>query len=239
MHHPLSLRAATINLLPYQRQLENIYEVDVPQNVDDFLISDAYLARCLGGENGWLDSGEQLLVHEDEDCLNISLYIDQAILDRLQADDPTENLHSGNLADFCIVVEGVSHFLYLLWNAHFDRPVSLLELEIQAEVDKYIAASCLFSQQSRGQVPPGLTRWLFSEPAFDSRLDDVARRRYQDANYYAGRFCAEIEDRYLRQKRPGSLIKELRRFYRLTRWQKIDRIESLPLGERVSSLRLN
>ena len=211
----------------------------MPHNVDDFLISDAEVARDLGGESGWLDTHEQLLVQEEGEDLALSLYIDAAVLRRLDDDNPVERLHAGNLNDFCIVLEGVSHFLYLLWNAGFDRPVSLLELELQAEVDKYVVTSFLFSLQSEGRVPPGLTRWLFSNPAYDERLDRASRRRYEDANYYAGRFCSQIEDHYLRRRRPGSLIKEVRRFYRLTRWQKIDRIESLPVNRAPPTYRLN
>ena len=39
---------------------------------------------------------------------------------------------------FCLALEGVSHFLYLIWNASFDRSVTLLEMELQAEIDKFV-----------------------------------------------------------------------------------------------------
>ena len=211
----------------------------MPENVDDFLISDANVAKDLGAGNAWLDTDEQLLVQEEGNDLALSLYINDAVLSRLDDDDPIECLHGGNFSDFCIVLEGVSHFLYLLWNARFERPVSLLELELQAEVDKYVVSSFLFSLQSEGQVPPGLSRWLFANPAYDDRLDRVSRQRYEDANYYAQRFCTQIEDHYFRRRAPGSLIKEVRRFYRLTRWQKIDCIEALPLGRPLTPYRLN
>lgn len=207
--------------------------------MDDFLISDAALARDLGGEENWLATEEQLLVEQDGEDLALSLYIDQGVLDRLADDDPLTRLHAGNLADFCIVLEGVSHFLYLLWNARYERPVSLLDLELQAEVDKYVVSSFLFSLQTPGHVPANLSRWLFANPAYDDRLDREARRRYQDANHYAARFCARIEDHYLRRRRSGSLINEVRRFYRLTRSQKIARIESLPRYRPRTSYQLN
>ncbi len=43
------------------------------------------------------------------------------------------------LAGFCQAAEGVSHFLYLHHRAQASRPVSLLELEAQAELDKYLS----------------------------------------------------------------------------------------------------
>ena len=211
----------------------------MPHNVDDFLISDAKLAKDLGGTSNWLDTEEQLLVQQEGEDLAISLYIDEGVLQRLAKDDPIAHLHRGNLTDFCIVLEGVSHFLYLVWNAGFERPVSLLELELQAEVDKYVVSSFLFGVQTEGRIPPNLSQWLFHKPAYDDRLDQISRQRYEDANYYAERFCSQIEDHYLRRRRPGSLINEIRRFYRLTRWQKIDRIESLPLRRTFTPYRLN
>ena len=221
--------AAAIRLNPLQRQLERIYEVEVPHDVDDFLTSDRDLLHELAENGATLDTSEQLLVCEDGDYLDISLYIDYAVVERLADDDPTVHLHGGNLNDFCTVLEGVSHFLYLTWNAGFERQVSLLELELQAEVDKYITSTFLFGLQGEGKVPTGLAEWLFENPSFEESLEPQARRRYEDANYYAGRFCAELEERFLRGRRAGGLVNELRRFYRLTQRQKISRIESAPL----------
>lgn len=228
-----------INLHALQRRLENIYDLNIPHNVDDFLIRDPKRAKYLHGTSSWRDTEELLLVEQEGDDLSISLYIDATVLHRLTKDNPTERLHAGNLSDFCIVLEGVSHFLYLVWNAGFDRPVSLLELELQAEVDKYVVSSFLFSQQTEGQVPSGLSSWLFSNPAYDIQLDPTSRKRYAHAHYYAERFCAQIEDHYLRRRRPGSLINDIRRFYRLTGCQKIDRIASLPSRRSPLTYRLN
>ncbi len=207
-----------------QRQLERIYQVEISHNVDDFLISDQKLALFLSGLSGAPASSEQLFIREDGDNLDVSLYVDLSVVKRLAADDPTSRLHAGNIGDFCTVLEGVSHFLYLLWNARFGREISALELELQAEVDKYITLSLLLEQQDRGSVPSTLVSHLFNEQVFDIRLDPVRRKRYQEANYYARKFCLTLETRYPKIHRSRGLINELRRFYRLTRWQKIKHI---------------
>lgn len=217
-------KGPVVHFNAFQRELERIYEVAVPHDVDDFVISDEALARHLGQRAGSPHATEQLFVREAEDALDISLYIAEEVVERLSRDDPIIKLHGGNLGDFCTALEGVSHFLYLTWNARHAREVSALELELQAEVDKYFVSTFLFSRQRDGDIPDGLGNWLFDSPCFDARLDEATRRRYEEANYYAARFCAELEHRYLREKRSGNLINELRRFYRLTRWQKIDRI---------------
>ena len=213
-----------MRLAHLQHQLERIYEVTVPHDVEDFVFSDAGMARTLGALTQFPTTSEQLFVHEDCDGLDVSLYLEQSVVDHLRDDDPTEHLHEGNLAAFLTALEGVSHFLYLTWNAGFAREVSVLELEMQAEVDKYITTSFLFGQQDEGRVPAELSDRLFNDPNFDERFDHTIRRRYAEANYYAGKFCRGIEEKYLSSPRGLGLINELRRFYRLTRWQKVDHI---------------
>lgn len=154
------------------------------------------------------------------------MYIDHEIVSRLRQDDPTERLHGGNLADFCTTLEGISHFLYLTWNAGYERGVSLLELEMQAEVDKFVASAFLFGRQHSGYIPGTLSAWLFDNPDFDVALDRESLTRYQHANFYASRYCNYLENRFLRGRRGGSMVNELRRFYRLRQEQKIERIKS-------------
>ena len=72
-----------------------------------------------------------------------------------QRRDPLEALDEGNLADYCTALEGVSHFHYLVWSLARGRNVSLLELELQAEVDKYASAVALLTRQRAGRFPGG------------------------------------------------------------------------------------
>ena len=209
-----------------QRQLERIYEVQVPHAVEDFLVTDPAWLNRIEDSPGAEHVQEKLLVRQDGDDVEVALFLHRELVERLHRDDPVEHLHRGNFADLCLALEGVSHFLYLTWNAGFDRAVSLLELEMQAEVDKYVTTAFLFGRQAEGRVPSSLYQWLFQEHSFDRHLDARASRRYRDASRYAGKFCSRIESRYLRAKRPGSLVNELRRFYRLPQREKISCIES-------------
>ena len=207
-----------------QRHLQRIYEVDVPHNVEDFVVTDRALLKALGDQTRQAD--EKLVVIQNGEEVELALYLDPELMERLREDDPTQRLHDGNIADFCTALEGVSHFLYLTWNAGYERGVSLLELEVQAEVDKYVSTAMLFGSQDGGKVPQQLYAWLFDDPVFDESLDGESLRRYRDANYYASRYCSQIETRYFRQRRCGNLMNELRRFYRLPHHHKIKRIES-------------
>jgi hypothetical protein len=87
--------------------------------------------------------------------MQLGLYLAPGLLDRLRQDDPLRRLHDGNLADLCLLIEGVSHFLGVAWHATQERPVTCLELELQAEIDKYVLALLLAARQRRGRVPRG------------------------------------------------------------------------------------
>ncbi|MGF1527504.1 MAG: hypothetical protein ACFCBW_12030 [Candidatus Competibacterales bacterium] len=215
-----------------QRHLEGIYELGEGLDVAAFTVTDVeWLTHVDPGARG--DSavvgGERLLVRQADDELQLALYLDPAVLSRLADDDPWTHLHDGNLADYCTALEGVSHFRYLCWNAGHGRPVTALELEMQAEVDKYIAVATLLGRQGAGRVPRALRPRLFDEPQFHAGLSKGLTRRYYDANRYADRYVRHLEDAYLRRATSGeaTLVRDLRRFYRLSLRDKIRRIEAV------------
>jgi hypothetical protein len=208
-----------------QRYLERIYEVEIGYRVEDFLITDPMTALRLDTSPGARESDEKLLVLEADGTLDLSLYLDPGLVGRLRSDDPTARVHRGNLFDLATAVEGVSHFLLVAWSALNARRVSLLELEIQAEVDKYVTCALLWSRQSSGRLPAALHEWLFGAPRFDSALAHDELERYRRAHVWAARFCSGLERRYLQTGRGAAMMRELRRFYRLPREEKIRRSE--------------
>ncbi|ROR32206.1 hypothetical protein [Inmirania thermothiophila] len=216
-----------MDLASLQETLQQIYDVDPGHDVRRFVITDARLARILGGGR---ESPERLLVRCEAGEVALSLYIDEAVLARLRRDDPLRELHPGNLADFCTALEGVSHFVYLAFHAGHDRPVTRLELELQAEVDKYVTAAALMVRQRRRLPPRALRRRLFHHVRFAAGMPAEELRRYWWANRYADLYCAGIE-RVLRQgPRLPPLANELRRFYRLPQAGKIARARRFAAG---------
>src|SRR6202035_5052149 len=123
----------------------------------------------------------------------MSLYLDPELLERLDRADPMERLHDGNVADYWTALEGVSHFIYLAWNAGHDRGVSLLELELQAEIDKYVSSWLLLREQDPARSPAELHRLLFERSHVDVRLAGERCELYREANQYAARFCRRLE----------------------------------------------
>jgi hypothetical protein len=213
--------------------LAEIYDLEMSYDIDDFIVMDADLAAEFDHQGRLVD--EKLLIAEGAGHAEVSLYLERSVVRRLEAHDPNECLDGNNLADFWTVFEGVSHFAYYAWNAEIGKAVRLLEMELQAEVDKFIATRVLLERQGE-RPPPSLHAWLFDLPRFDARLTSPELMRYRDANHYAAKYCmkltADLErgsDRRLAERMgsgQGALWRELRQFYRLTQPQKIQHIEA-------------
>ncbi len=209
-----------------QRSLAKLYETPVAHCVSDFLVTDARVAAALERPAQARHNAERLLLQQTEDSLDITLFIDAAVLAALDVSDPFANLHAENLNDFLIALEGVSHFHYLVWNATYDRQVTQLELELQAEVDKFVTAMQLLDEQGAGAAPTALHDALFTAVTYHADLDADSDRRYREANRYAGKYCRALTRRFPGQHREPSFVNELRRFYRLPQNEKIRAIET-------------
>jgi hypothetical protein len=121
----------------------------------------------------------------------------------------------------------VSHFVYVAWNAGFDKPVTLLELELQAEVDKFVMGTWLLGAQNDGRFPRELHHVLFERTRIDAVAAGSRAGLYRTATSYAARFCRRVAG-LLEHRRRAALrdaLAELRRFYRLGNSRKLDHIE--------------
>lgn len=208
-----------------QALLQRIYALETPLAVEDFLVTDRAFANALDDSASARDCDEKLLLAHDEHGVSMSLFVDAALLERLAEADPDENLDEHNLADFCVALEGVSHFLYVAERAAQDRPVTLLELELQAEVDKYLGVQSMLHQQGKPGAPRRLLRRLFEQVSFVEDLNEDEASRYRGANHYARRYCGHLERQYLGRS-PARLTEEVRRFYTFTQPEKLRHIDS-------------
>ena len=196
-------------LTPLQRGLELLNRVETHLDVNDFLIDEDTRARLWDARA----PREQLLLAERDGDLELALFVDQRTLANLAARDPRDRLDDHNLGDFLLAVEGVSHFVYVVWRARHERQVSALELELQAEIDKYV--TCLLTMDGQGGAPADLRARLFDRVSFYDDLDGEERERYQVANSNARSYAASLNDRFVARGDVVGMLAELRRFYRL------------------------
>lgn len=200
-----------------QGLLGRLYDVPLEHDVYDFLVTDRTTLRDLDPHPEGQCPEEELLLAESAGDAGLSLYIDPGVLERLERTDPLGALTEENLADYCTALEGVSHFVYCAWRLTADVPVSLLELETQAEVDKYAATVFLIADQRGGGYPGEVHPRLFDRVDFDRRLTTAQVARYRAAHRCAAQYCRRLERRFVRRGRAQveALVRELRRFYRL------------------------
>jgi hypothetical protein len=181
-----------------QRGLEGLYRLDPAPSVAGFLVERATGVR------------EELLIVEDED-LYLGLVLDPALGAVLGG----SCLADENVAEFCLLVEGVSHYLFVVYCVRERRRVSALELEIQGEIDKYVA--CLFLARRAPSFTVERIRGRLYE-SFELRggLDPALEVRYSLANALARRYTRLLEERFVRGLGGlAAMLRELRRFYRM------------------------
>jgi hypothetical protein len=200
-----------------QRGLELLYRIETHLDVRNYIVSEQERSRSLAGgtEPGTeRRPREQLLVSHDDGELALGLYLDAGALANLERHDPHAGLGTHNFGDFCLVVEGVSHFIYVAQCAAADRSVTALELELQAEVDKY--ASCVLLDDEATGASRKLRALLFDDILFANDLGPIERARYETANREARTYAGALERRYLRGAGAvAGMLNELRQFYRL------------------------
>ena len=205
-----------------QGGLEAMYRVSTSLDVVDFLVDEAG-RRVFSADRA---PGEQLFVREDPDGVSLSLFVDEGALGRLASHDPRLRLDERNLPDFLLALEGVSHFVYLAWRIQHERPVSAVELELQAEVDKF-AVLLLVGWAQNGAPDGALRERLFRRIRYLPDLSTDERARYLLANEAANDYCRGLEHRFVRRGAADELLVELRRFYQQDLAGKLDRVSSL------------
>jgi hypothetical protein len=213
-----------VGLNALQDRLERLYDLRTPHRVEDFLLHDPALLQALTGTPHTPGPPEQLVLVQDGEAVDVGLFLERGLLERLSAEDPAADLRADNLQDFCVALEGVSHFLLVAWAAGHERRVTLFELELQAEVDKYVTTAALLA--SRRGERRRLRRALFEEVRFRPGLAPDALHRYREANRLAARYCGALDERFELPVESAALTTELRRFYRLPREAKVRHIEA-------------
>ena len=188
---------------PIQRGLERLYRLERAPDVADFVFATPKR-----------HPREELLVRPAGDGLEIRLVLDAALL-----------AGARGLEDTLLLVEGVSHYLCVVFRARQGRPVTAMELELQAEVDKFVACLALWRGRRRGRPPAGVVRRALSRFAVSPHLRGELRARYDTSATMARRYADSLDSRFVRSGRTREMGDELRRFYRMGLAEKRAHIE--------------
>ncbi|MFK7996266.1 MAG: hypothetical protein AB8B87_19160 [Granulosicoccus sp.] len=210
-------------LADLQNRIESRYDLEIPYCIEHFVSCDRAVAdrladeqACHGRQRPPVDE-EVVFIHQQEDSLEFTVYVDEQLL-------ATVGESQSDLDGFCTVVEGASHAVCLLWHAHYDRQIRPIDLELQAEIDKYVilaeGSSCTVERRE-------LHRRLFANSSLMPAQGTPLHDRYRTASQLASRYCHWLNLRFIEVDDQIALQQELARFYRLSGRAKFDRIRRL------------
>ena len=191
-----------VALIRVQRQLEAIYELEPAPPIAPFVRIDPEELR------------ERLLVRESADGMDIVVVLPVASAEAVLSRDASAELDA-----YLGAVEGISHFIHLAERARTELPTTLLELELQAEVDKFALLAGERAAANTVQLV-SLHRRLYEDVSFIHASATEAGQRYRLANGLAARLWSQL----IRQG-PAALHRDtLKRFYRASQAEKISMV---------------
>ncbi len=133
--------------------------------------------------------GARTLVRESADGVLARLYYPDALIDRLERHPPQRGLGEENVDGFAVLVEELDHLLCIADGAVQGRSLTLFELELHANVSKYLVlARFLAGEAGRLRTPERswLRFHLFEKIRYRDG-DPVVRERYREAARWAVR----------------------------------------------------
>jgi hypothetical protein len=182
-----------------QTALERLYQIEEGPPVEPFVV----LA----------DDGERetLFFRQSEEG-------DLEIAVRLPPLRENETAKDGGLEidSLCQIIEGVSHFVMIAERSRAERETTHLELEMQAEVDKYVVLATAIARPhgtldvTRSHL---LRSQLYEDVLFSHAPTTEIGMRYRLANSTAARFVRRLEHEYVKTGRVHEMRAALRRFF--------------------------
>jgi len=213
-----------------QRKIEKTYALDTGiTNIEQYIIGDKGYEEFYAEENIRTvvnsHSGAKVLIRDAGDTLKVSIYYPDELIRKLEGNDPRLGLHDDNI-DLCAsFVEELDHFLFIARNYKQNRPFSLLELELQANVTKYLVLKYFIALQNKSIKLSNFDKEYIRYHLFYKRKYDIEdtseRKRYEDAVKFGMMYTKHID--LLPQE---DRLRDLRQFSRMTCPSKIRHIQS-------------
>jgi len=196
-----------------QKWIESAYRFDAQAPVSDFLIEHGTVLSYLGKNHPLARAEEVLLMTGTSPNFRLGLYLHPSILRSAEPEDAHRRSHR-----WLTAAEGVSHWLLLSNKLRRRHSVTHLEMELQGEVDKFFFA--MLGAEGLGLVP----EYHLERPADLKTLTEGQHSTYETARRLANRYCHRLMKDYLCGRCYDGSFEELRRFYRLSHWQKLKSI---------------
>jgi hypothetical protein len=133
-----------------------------------------------------------LVVNQAGEFSDVAICLQESLLTRFAHKDYPKDFSFEELPSLSILIEELSHFNYFCEKSRLGQVISPLDLEIQAEVDKFsFALSCL-NQTNRESEKDRVFDRIFEETQWGEWVSEVDLEIYQDAHQIAKNFCRSI-----------------------------------------------
>jgi hypothetical protein len=231
--------AARPLLIELQHLIERTYDLDTGlADIAPFIIGDAGYAIFYEGRevvqkvgSGAVREGEALptartLVREEARGVRVALYYPDRLVENLERHDPARHLGDDNVDDFATLVEELDHFLVIADRHRARGTMTLLELELHANVTKALTLEKFVARLlGAKRLAPAGRGWvrhhLFDKNEYCDEDPDV-RARYRHAASLAVKYLDHLQD-----LPAASRPRELRLFHRRSHQAKIEQISRL------------
>jgi hypothetical protein len=180
-----------------QGLLERTYGMRTGVDAARFVIGDlGYRRFFVEVRSGGPEGGARTLVRETDEGVRAAIYFPDRMIERLEAHPPQHGLAEVNVDAFAALVEELDHLLCIAEAARHDRPVSLLELELHADVSKALVLARFLAGSSGRPLDAARRTWLryhlFHKGEWAGE-DEAERARYREAARLALRFLDGLE----------------------------------------------
>lgn len=178
-----------------QKKIEELYRLAGCPEAKKYILSPKQFKKLSDAT----DEPQVLYMDEGSDA-TLGIYLGSDIFHRIK-----KNQKIFSFKDFCVMAEEISHFIYIVWSKSNDKKINLLDLELQAEVDKYVLATNFF--KSKGEV---------FEKIFESFRMRKNLRKDEEERYYTAHRLGKKLASNLQKTKISSIqkINWLRMFYR-------------------------
>jgi len=161
------------------------------------------------------DRAQLLLSREAGGSWKAAVYFPDDLIAALETYPPTRGVHVRNVAAFAAFIEEIDHLLLVAARIRGGPELSLLELELHANVTKDLVLRHFLDRTAGDACAAWVRHHLFVKPTYCDSDPDI-RDRYRDAAALALRYL----DRLSRLP-PQERVTDLRRFSRLSHHAKI------------------
>ncbi|MBN8554273.1 MAG: hypothetical protein J0L93_02415 [Deltaproteobacteria bacterium] len=161
-----------------QSGLETLNGISNPHAAEDFIIAS--------------EKRNALLISEIDREADVAICLQKEILQKFSETKLPTDFNLEVFPELSIVIEELSHFNTYCIKATQDESVSALELEVQAEVDKFGLALGWLEQRNEFELREKVYDLLFKEVQIGSWVKDSELARYAEAHLIAKNFCKQI-----------------------------------------------